>query len=132
MAGIVVLETSALMAVFLSEEDASAIKLVLAGRGVVLPASCLLEASASVRRKGRDPVLLGAFVKSLRPAILPFDARQARIAVDADRRFGRDTRHPARLNFGDCMSYAAAIALDAPLLFKGDDFARTDVKRASP
>ncbi len=64
------------------------------------------------------------------PAILPFDERQAAIAVAADRRFGRATGHPARLNFGGCMAYAAAVALDAPLLFKGEDFAHTDVRRA--
>jgi ribonuclease VapC len=62
--------------------------------------------------------------------LLPSDERQARIAVEADRRYGRTTGHPARLNFGDCLAYAAAMAHDAPLLFKGRDFLHTDVQCA--
>jgi len=54
----------------------------------------------------------------------------ARDAIDAYGRFGKCTRHPAQLNFGDCFSYALAKALDQPLLYKGDDFARTDVRSA--
>ena len=54
------------------------------------------------------------------------DERQMRLAGDALERFGRG-RHPARLNFGDCFSYALARALDEPLLFKGEDFGRTDI-----
>ena len=63
-------------------------------------------------------------------AVLPADEHQARLAADADRRYGRGTGHPARLNFGDCLAYAAAVAHDAPLLSKGEDFGHTDVKRA--
>jgi ribonuclease VapC len=51
---------------------------------------------------------------------------QAEIAVEAFRRFGR-SRHPARLNIGDCFAYALAKATGEPLLFKGGDFARTDI-----
>jgi len=54
----------------------------------------------------------------------------ADIAIEAFRRFGRG-RHKAGLNMGDCFSYALARALDIPLLFKGDDFARTDIKVAA-
>lgn len=48
----------------------------------------------------------------------------------AYRRYGKGSGHPAKLNFGDCFAYALAASLDAPLLFKGEDFAQTDVKRA--
>jgi ribonuclease VapC len=58
--------------------------------------------------------------------IVPVDVDQVRIARDAFRRFGKG-RHPASLNFGDCFSYALAKALGEPLLFKGGDFARTDI-----
>ena len=61
--------------------------------------------------------------------IADFDARQAEIAADAYRLFGRGSGHPAGLNFGDCFSYALAIARDEPLLFVGDDFTHTDVRR---
>ena len=58
--------------------------------------------------------------------IVSFTESQARIARDAFRRFGKG-RHPARLNFGDCAVYALATAEAEPLLFKGTDFAATDV-----
>ena len=57
---------------------------------------------------------------------VPIDEAIARLAVDCFQQFGKG-RHPAKLNFGDCLSYACAKALGVPLLFKGDDFARTDV-----
>lgn len=60
---------------------------------------------------------------------VPFNYELAKRARDAFVRFGRG-RHPARLNFGDCASYALAQARGLPLLYKGDDFARTDVVSA--
>ncbi len=57
-------------------------------------------------------------------------ASVARLAADAFQRFGKGTGHKAQLNFGDCLSYAVAKSLDAPLLFKGEDFRHTDVKSA--
>jgi len=55
--------------------------------------------------------------------------RMALYAIDAYRRFGKG-RHKARLNIGDCFSYALAAATDLPLLFKGNDFAQTDIRPA--
>lgn len=127
----IVVDSSALVCVLLQEPDYVAYETALAtADGVTVPASCLLEASIVVRQRGVEETLVRSFMAALTPTILPFDERQADIAVAADRRFGRATGHPARLNFGDCMAYAAAVALDAPLLFKGDDFALTDVRRA--
>jgi ribonuclease VapC len=57
------------------------------------------------------------------------DTPVTQAALDAYLRFGKG-RHPARLNLGDCFAYALAKALDAPLLYKGDDFALTDVRSA--
>ena len=59
--------------------------------------------------------------------IEPVTAGQARIARDAYRDFGKGSGHAAGLNFGDCFAYALAKATGEPLLFKGDDFSRTDV-----
>ncbi|HRV60285.1 MAG TPA: type II toxin-antitoxin system VapC family toxin [Solirubrobacterales bacterium] len=59
--------------------------------------------------------------------IEPFTGNQARIARTAYKSFGKGSGHPARLNFGDCFSYALAMELGHPLLFKGGDFAQTDV-----
>jgi ribonuclease VapC len=61
----------------------------------------------------------------------PVDVDQAYFAREAFRRFGKG-RHPAALNFGDCFSYALAKATGLPLLFKGSDFAQTDVASAMP
>jgi ribonuclease VapC len=83
------------------------------------------------RRRGGRAALLDDFLSQYGLEILTFDARQAILAAAADHRSGRSTGHPARLNFGDCFAYAAAIAHDAPLLFKGEDFLHTDVKRAA-
>lgn len=58
--------------------------------------------------------------------LVPFDEPQARESQRAFIRFGKG-RHPAGLNFGDCISYALARSMGLPLLFKGDDFAKTDV-----
>ena len=61
--------------------------------------------------------------------VVPFDAEQARHARDAFIRFGKG-RHPAALNLGDCASYALAASRKLPLLFKGDDFTKTDLAAA--
>lgn len=71
--------------------------------------------------------LVNGFLAGLGAIEIPIETGTHRLALDAARRFGRATGHPARLNFGDCFAYAAAKALDAPLLFIGDDFARTDI-----
>jgi ribonuclease VapC len=61
-----------------------------------------------------------------------FSSVMADLAADAAERYGRGSRHPARLNFGDCLSYAVAKHLKAPLLFKGNDFTHTDIESALP
>jgi len=63
-------------------------------------------------------------------AIEPVTEAQARIAREAYRDFGRGSGHPACLNFGDCFAYALAKAMNEPLLFKSDDFTRTDITSA--
>ena len=62
--------------------------------------------------------------------IEPVDEAQARVARQAFRDFGKGSGHPARLNFGDCFSYALASVTGQPLLYKGDDFGHTDVVAA--
>jgi len=70
-----------------------------------------------------------ALIDRLELDVVALTDEQAALAIDAFRRFGKG-RHSAGLNFGDCFSYALAKATDEPLLFKGDDFAQTDIKRA--
>ena len=80
----------------------------------------------------RDPEASREFdapLERFKVVIEPVTTDQARIARGADRRFGRGSGHPAKLNFGDCFAYALAKELDEPLLFVGQDFTRTDVHR---
>ena len=68
-------------------------------------------------------------MEQLNIIVEPLTAHQATIAREAYGRFGKGIGHPARLNFGDCFAYALAKALDEPLLFIGQDFIHTDVRR---
>ena len=81
----------------------------------------------------RDPVASARVDELIRQAqilIEPVTETQARIAREAYRSFGKGSGHPARLNFGDCFAYALAKELGEPLLFKGDDFSKTDIAPA--
>jgi ribonuclease VapC len=71
---------------------------------------------------------LDLFLDRLLVEIMPVTAKQARLARAAYARFGKGRDHPAKLNFGDCFSYALAIDRDEPLMFKGNDFGHTDVR----
>ncbi|HKW16720.1 MAG TPA: type II toxin-antitoxin system VapC family toxin [Terriglobales bacterium] len=82
------------------------------------------------RRLGRDarPNLAG-FLSRIKAEIVDFTQQHYEAAVAAYLRFGKG-RHPAALNFGDCMSYALASESGLPLLYTGDDFSRTDILSA--
>ena len=97
-----------------------------------MSAGTYLEVATVVDSKG-DPMLSRSFDRLLRRTeieIEPVTERQAQIAREACRDFGKGRGNSARLNFGDCFSYALAKNLDEPLLFVGDDFAKTDVRSA--
>lgn len=99
----------------------------------VSAATCF-EAGLVVDRNN-DPGLSGNLDELLEEAaviIEPVTEAQARLARQAYRDFGRGSGHPARLNFGDCFSYALAKAAGEPLLLEGDGFGRTDVAPALP
>ncbi len=72
-----------------------------------------------------------AMIDALGIVLVPLSVAQARRARQAHRRYGPGSGSAARLNMGDCYSYALAIELDEPLLFVGDDFAHTDVQRVN-
>ncbi len=74
---------------------------------------------------------MAALIADARIVIEQVTARQARLALDAFMRFGKGRGHPARLNYGDCFSYALAKDVGEPLLFKGRDFPHTDVMSAT-
>ncbi len=75
--------------------------------------------------------LLDHVIRDAGIAIVSLDEAQARLAREAYRDFGKGSGHPAGLNFGDCFAYALAKAAGEPLLYKGTDFAQTDVASAA-
>ena len=78
-------------------------------------------------RLGRDPrQQLAGFLREMEVEVIPFTAEHYEVAMDAFERFGKG-RHPAALNFGDCLTYAVARLSGLPLLYTGNDFARTDL-----
>ena len=125
-----IVDSSALLAILLDEIEADLFEESLARGRAWLPVSCYLETCINLRRRKFSHGHLESYLEHADVRLLASDERQARIAAEADRRYGRGTGHPPRLNFGDCLAYAAAIAHDAALLFKGDDFLHTDVRRA--
>jgi ribonuclease VapC len=132
-----ILDTSALIAILRFEAEApefariieSAIK---GGRQARISAVNYVETGAVIDGS-RDPIASRRFdelMEEAEIAIEPVTETQAYIARQAYRDFGKTSGHPAKLNFGDCFSYALAKSKGEPLLFKGSDFLRTDVKPA--
>jgi ribonuclease VapC len=131
----VIIDTSALLAILRDEPDAMEYAQALAGASIRRISAANYVEAAAVIDAGHDPVASRRFDELLREAkcvIEPVTEAQARVARDAYRDFGRDTSHPAKLNFGDCFAYALAKAMNEPLLFKGNDFKYTDVPPAIP
>jgi ribonuclease VapC len=126
-----VVDTSALVAILAGEpERRTFIEAIEAAETRLLSAASFVEASIVLDgRHGAEGVRhLDLFIDRAGLEIVPVDEDQAREARRGFARFGRG-RHEAGLNFGDCFAYALAITAGEPLLFKGDDFARTDVER---
>ena len=128
-----IVDSSALVAILEKEPEALRLTTAIA-RGSVrrLPASCLLETSMLLLgRRNEDAVRdLDLYVARSRMEIAAFTESQALLAREAFRRFGKG-RHPAQLNFGDCMAYALARETGEELLFKGTDFGQTDIAIAA-
>ena len=129
----VVVDSSALIAILFQEEGCEAIHRYLRNPDIemLIGAPTLLETLMVLSGRGRQDadVILGTLLAGKRHRIVDFDDGMVRMAHAAFLAFGRG-RHPARLNFGDCMAYAVARTFDVPLVFKGDDFARTDIRPA--
>jgi ribonuclease VapC len=127
-----VIDTSAVIAILFEEEgclryaeaiEAAPFRLVSAVTRVEL--AFVIEGRKGEAGRSR----LEHFFALSSAEIVAVTAQQADLAIDAFRRFGKG-RHPAGLNIGDCFSYALAKASDMPLLYKGEDFARTDIRAA--
>jgi ribonuclease VapC len=128
----IVVDTSALVAIFKAEEGSEALAHALSEATlVVLPASCLVEA-ALLSQVGRGFFAwVEEAMKDSRFEIGAISAPVAEIAAKAARTYGKGSGHPAQLNFGDCLSYAIAEFRDLPLLFAGRDFSKTPIEPAA-
>jgi ribonuclease VapC len=127
----VTVDTSAILAVLRNEpERLEFVALIEASPVRLVSAVSVLEAAMVLEgRQGSDAGLyLDTFLRNASFRIVPFDEAQLAIARNAFRMFGKG-RHRAGLNFADCASYALTLWSGEPLLFKGSDFAATDVPR---
>jgi ribonuclease VapC len=128
-----ILDTSVLIAILRLEAEAPEFARIIE-RAAQPRISAVSYVEAGVVIDGsRDPIASRRFdelIEAAQIAIEPVTEAQARIARQAYRDFGKASGHPAKLNFGDCFSYALAKSEGEPLLFKGQDFSRTDVKSA--
>jgi ribonuclease VapC len=128
----VILDSSVLVAIALKEPDYELLMgKIEAAAAPGIGAPTLVEAGIVLgARLGIDPqALLDRFLRDFQITPVGFGDRHWRQALDAFHRFGKG-RHPAALNFGDCLSYATARLADRPLLFVGDDFTLTDIDAA--
>ncbi len=126
----IVIDTSALVAIMGDEPERRFFnKLIDAESNTCISSASLLETRMVLFARSGDTAVLAldAFLLKCEMTVVEVSPRIADIAFDAYRRFGKGMGHPAALNYGDCFSYALAKYLDAPLLFKGDDFTMTDI-----
>jgi len=128
----VIIDTSALVAIFYDEpEREEFVKRIYQADRCSLSVASFLELFMVVEKQlGADASRqVESFLRRSSIVLEPVTVEQAYLARQAFLDYGKG-RHPAGLNFGDCFSYSLAKALDQPLLFKGEDFTRTDVKSA--
>lgn len=125
-----VIDTSAVIAILLGEPEAeSFMEAIESDPRRLISAGSALEAALVIEARkgpagGRELDLL---LHKARIEVVPFTGEHFEIARDAWRRYSKG-RHAAALNFGDCFTYALALTSGEPLLYKGDDFAQTDVE----
>jgi ribonuclease VapC len=129
----VIVDASAIGAILLQESDAQRFSDAIEASSVRrLSAATFLEIAIVIDNR-QQPLAarrLDDFLREAQIAIEPVTERQARIAREAYRDYGKGSGHPAGLNFGDCFAYALARDFGEPLLFKGADFAATDIRSA--
>jgi ribonuclease VapC len=104
---------------------------IKAAPSVAIGAPTLAEALIvlTARLRGDSTLALRELLRAIEAEVIPFTDDHGRSALQAYLRFGKG-RHPAALNFGDCLCYATASLASQPLLYVGDDFSRTDIQRA--
>ncbi len=125
----IAVDTSAVLAILLKEDDAERFAEALAEDDAPLMSSANFVEAGIVLRMKRGPEAereLDALLETAGISIEPVTGDQGRVAIRAYATYGRGN-HPARLNFGDCFAYSLAKMAGIPLLFKGQDFSLTDL-----
>ena len=128
-----IIDASALIAILRDEPEARTFAKAIAGTNIRRVSAVNYVEAAAVIDASRNPVASRRFDDLFREADLIIEQvteAQAQIAREAYRDFGKGSGHPAGLNFGDCFAYALAKTTGEPILFKGDDFSRTDLSPA--
>ncbi|MDO5697105.1 MAG: type II toxin-antitoxin system VapC family toxin [Dermatophilus congolensis] len=125
-----IVDSSAIIAILWDETDGARLtEVILNAPDPRMSAASFIECGVVIDRRG-GPASEARFLQifgELGIGLEPVTIEQSRIGREAHRRFGAGSGHPARLNFGDCFSYALSAATGKPLLFKGRDFGATDV-----
>ena len=127
-----IVDSSVVVAILRQEPEAAAFSESLAMADHLKMSVVNYVEAAVVIDSARNPVMSRKFDELIRSAVIEIVAvtvAQGRLAREAYRDFGRGSGHAAKLNFGDCFSYALAKDSGEPLLFKGNDFMATDVRR---
>jgi len=127
-----VIDTSAIVAILRDEPQAVRLERALVADQIrLVPATCVLEARmVLVSRRGEHALAeIDLWLKKIEAAIIAVDADLVDLATQGWLTYGKG-RHPAALNFADCISYALSKRADEPLLFIGNDFAQTDIEAA--
>lgn len=126
----IVVDSSAIVAILQEEPEAQRFLELIKAEQCFVSAATVFEAAIVMNfRRGAGGVsLLMDLLEASGAEIRPFTSEMIGDAVVAYQRYGKGTTARAKLNFGDCISYVLAKSLDAPLLFKGNDFAETHVK----
>jgi ribonuclease VapC len=126
----IALDTSVVAAIALDEPEAETFKRALRDEALLIGWPTLFEIRIVLAAKGfaNASAIVAALAETPNVTTLPFDRQHYAAAEGAFERYGKGS-HPAGLNMGDCFAYAVAAVSRAPLLFKGNDFGRTDVAR---
>jgi ribonuclease VapC len=125
-----ILDTSAVVAIVMKQPGCQELLRIMAVGDPAIGTATLAETATvlSARLKSDARPLLARLLSEASIAVVPFGESHYSAAVDAWLRYGKG-RHPAALNFADCLSYAVARLAGEPLLFLGEDFAQTDIAR---
>ena len=128
----IALDTSAIVAIALGEPEEDEFSREIASREALVGTPTLLEVRVVLTQKIDDAdAFITKFLEPYQVHPVAFSLKMFLAASDAYQRFGKG-RHPAKLNICDCMAYAVAKVHDLPLLYKGTDFAKTDIEPALP